>query len=139
KCRPPLASADDLFGGLAPARVRHLRIDVRPEAVFGRLQRLPQALRACVGETKPHNRLDRFESVLPWHRKPQRRTMLAGKRMAVATGREKRELVGRLGHGEAFDVGPRKPGLLLPWRDLWIHEGFHSHILCGTEWARELD
>ena len=48
--RPPLAGADHLLGRLAPARMRHLRIDVGPEAVFGRLQRLPVALRPLVGE-----------------------------------------------------------------------------------------
>src|SRR6185437_3353758 len=42
--RPALAGADDLFAGLAPARMRHRRVDVGPEAVFRRLQSFPQAL-----------------------------------------------------------------------------------------------
>src|SRR5579872_3657501 len=41
--RAALAGPDQLFGRLAPARVRHGRIDVGPEAVFGGLQLLPHA------------------------------------------------------------------------------------------------
>src|SRR6516165_11976688 len=47
--RPALIAPDHLFRRLAPTRVRHLRIDVRPEAVFGGLQRLPIALRPLIG------------------------------------------------------------------------------------------
>src|ERR1700731_4264773 len=46
--RAALAGADDFLARLAPARMRHGRIDVGPEAVFGRLQRLPHADRALV-------------------------------------------------------------------------------------------
>ena len=31
----PLAEPDQFLGRLTPARVRHLRVDVRPEAVLG--------------------------------------------------------------------------------------------------------
>src|SRR5215510_12877959 len=54
--RLALAGADEFLGRLAPARMRDLRIDVGPEAVFGRLQRLPVALRPLVGEVEPHDR-----------------------------------------------------------------------------------
>src|SRR5262249_16926363 len=74
--RPPLAGADDLFTRLAPARMRHLRIDVGPEAIFRRLQCFPHALRALVGETETHDRLDRLEAVLPRQGEPQRRAVL---------------------------------------------------------------
>src|SRR6476659_8419629 len=100
----PFASTDDFLGCLAPARMRHFRIDVGPEAVFGRLQRLPQTLRACVGKCKTHDRLDRFESVLPWHREAQWSAVLPRKRMAVGAGRKESQLVGRFRHGKAFDV-----------------------------------
>src|SRR5262249_14036564 len=59
--RPPLPGADHLFGRLAPARVRHGRIDVRPEAIFGRLQGFPHALGPRFGEAETYDRLDRFE------------------------------------------------------------------------------
>src|SRR5437773_8530039 len=39
---PSLLGDDVLLGCLAPARMRHLRIDVRPEAIFGGLQVLPE-------------------------------------------------------------------------------------------------
>src|SRR5688500_454672 len=74
--RLALVGADDLLGGLAPARMRDLGIHVRPEAVFGRLQRLPVALRALVGEVEADDRLDRLEAVLPRHGEPDRRAHL---------------------------------------------------------------
>src|SRR5262245_14105053 len=66
--RAALAGADQFLGSLAPARMRYLRIDVGPEAVFGGLQILPIALRPLVGERHPHDRLNVFEAVLPRHR-----------------------------------------------------------------------
>src|SRR5450830_1132792 len=74
--RLALAGAYHFLARLAPARMVDLRIDVGPEAVFGRLQRFPHALRALVGKGKAHDRLDRLEAVFPRHRQPQRRTML---------------------------------------------------------------
>src|SRR5438270_4510342 len=50
--RPALARADDLFARLTPARMRHLRIDVRPKAVLCGLQCFPHALRTLVGEAE---------------------------------------------------------------------------------------
>src|SRR5439155_2591080 len=47
------AGADDLLGRLAPARVRHLRVHVRPETIFLVLQRFPVALGALVREIEP--------------------------------------------------------------------------------------
>src|SRR6185312_9972455 len=58
KCRPTLTRPDDLFGCLAPAWMRYFRVDVRPEPIFGSLQRLPEALRARVRKSKTHDRLD---------------------------------------------------------------------------------
>src|SRR5262245_11873150 len=84
--RLALAGADELFRRLAPAWMRDLRIDVGPEAVFRRLQRLPVALRPLVGEGEAHDRLDRLEAILPRHRQPDRRAHLLGHRLAVRTG-----------------------------------------------------
>src|SRR6476661_5991655 len=86
--RPPLAGADDLFARLAPARMRHLRIDVGPEAILRRLQCLPHALRTLVGETETHDRLDRLEAVLPRQGEPQRCTVLPRERMSIGAGDE---------------------------------------------------
>src|SRR5438105_9404143 len=49
KRRPPLARADIFLACLAPARMRHLRIHVRPEPVFACLQHFPRSLRPLVG------------------------------------------------------------------------------------------
>ena len=111
--RLALVGADDLLGRLAPARMRDLRIDVGPEAVFGRLQRLPVALRPLVGEGEAHDRLDRLEAVLPRRREPHRRAHLLRHRLAVGAGDHEGELVGRLRHGQPFDIGPRIPALAL--------------------------
>src|SRR5260370_15046196 len=56
--RPPLADPEQRVARLAPARMRHLRIDVRPEAVFGRLQGLPISIRALVRDAETRDRLD---------------------------------------------------------------------------------
>src|SRR6185295_10120384 len=98
KCRPTLTRPDDLFSCLAPAWMRYFRVDVRPEPIFGSLQRLPEALRARVRKSKTHDRLDGLESVLPRHGQAQRRAMLTRKRMPVGARREKGEFVGRLCH-----------------------------------------
>src|SRR5260370_20829178 len=50
-----LAEPDQLLARLAPARMRHLGVDVGPEAVFGRLQRLPKALRPLIREAEAHH------------------------------------------------------------------------------------
>src|SRR5689334_667919 len=63
--RAAFASADQFFARLAPARMRHLGIDVGPEAVLGGLQLLPHALWPLVDEGKLHDRLDRLEAILP--------------------------------------------------------------------------
>src|SRR5690349_20517374 len=63
--RAALAGADVLLARLAPARMRHLRIDVGPEAVLGALQRFPETLWPLVGEAEARDRLDRLEAVLP--------------------------------------------------------------------------
>src|SRR5258706_15029900 len=76
--RPPLAGADDFLARLAPARMRHRRIDIGPETIFGRRQRFPKALRPPVGEAEARDRFDRLESVFPRHREAQRRALLLG-------------------------------------------------------------
>src|SRR5215467_724085 len=103
--RPSLAGADDLFTRLAPARMRHLRIHIGPEAIFRRLQCFPHSLRTLVGETETHDRLDRLETVLPRQGEPQRRAVLPRERVPIGAGDEKSEFVGRFCHRHAFDIG----------------------------------
>src|SRR5258708_40366982 len=96
--RPSLAGADDFLALLAPARMRHRRIDVRPETIFGRRQRFPETLRPAIGEAEAPDRFDRLESVFPRQREPQRRALLLGHRLAIGAGAQEGELVGGLGH-----------------------------------------
>src|SRR3546814_5949636 len=42
--------AEQRLGRLRPARMRHLRVDVRPEPVLAGLQVLPERYRALIGE-----------------------------------------------------------------------------------------
>src|SRR6266508_759756 len=130
KRRLALVASDQFFRGLAPTRMRHLRIDVCPEAVLGCLQRLPVALRPLVGEAEAHDRLDRLEAVFPRHRQAQRRALNFRYRFAVGAGDEKGQLVGRLSDGEALDVRPGIPALLLAGRHRRIEERLHPHVFC---------
>src|SRR4029077_12865299 len=86
KRRSPLPSPDNLLARLAPARMRHLRIDIGPEAILCRLQRFPHAPRTLISEAEGHNRLDGLEAVFPGQRETQRRTMLPGEWMPIGTG-----------------------------------------------------
>src|SRR6516165_1157633 len=58
------------FCRLAPAPVRHVRIDICPEAIFSGLNAIPERARARGLKLKPHDRFDGLKAVLPWHRKP---------------------------------------------------------------------
>src|SRR5215472_3108635 len=137
--RSPLSGADDLLACLTPARVRHVWIDVRPEAILRGLQRLPQALRTLIGKGEAHDRLDRFKSIFPRQREAQRRAVLPCQWMSVGTGDEESKFVGRFRHGDALDIGPRVPGLTLARRDLGVPERFHPHIFRRAERACEVD
>jgi hypothetical protein len=61
---------------LAPAPVRHVRIDVCPEAIFSRLVAIPERAGPRGLELKAYDRFDGLKAVLPWHCKPQRGAIL---------------------------------------------------------------
>src|SRR5919206_1184500 len=71
--RAAFARAEHLLVGLAPARMRHLRVHIGPEAVFLRLDLLPKTLRARLDEAEADDRLDGLEAVFPRHGEPERR------------------------------------------------------------------
>src|SRR6516164_8242832 len=48
--RHPLVAAEHPLIGLAPARMRHGRVHIGPEAVLGGLDRLPEIVGLLVGE-----------------------------------------------------------------------------------------
>ena len=108
--------------------MRHLRIDVGPEAILRRLDRFPQSFRLLGDEREAHDGFDRLEAVLPRHRKTQRRTHLLGDRLAISAGDEEREFIGRLRHRQPFHIGPRIQRTTLSRCHLRIVEGFHLKI-----------
>ncbi len=119
--------------------MRHRRVDVRPEAVLGILQRLPEALRPLVGEADADDRLDRLEAVFPRRRQAQGRAVLRRQRLAVDAGHQEGEIVGRLGDGQALDVGPGIPAGALARGDIGILEGLHLDELGVARGPGEID
>src|SRR5215469_12486129 len=87
--RHALVGAEHPLGRLAPARMRNLGVDVRPEAVLAALHGLPEGDRALFGEREADDRLDRFETVFPRQHEAKRRAVLLWNRLAVDAGHEK--------------------------------------------------
>src|SRR5271165_205799 len=123
-----LVQSDQLLRGLAPAWMRHLWVDVCPEAVLGGLQCLPIALWPLIGEIEADDRFDRLEAVFPRHREAQRRALLLRHRLAISAGNEESELIARFCNGETLYIGPGIPSLALARRNRRIQEGLHAHI-----------
>src|SRR5947199_2433223 len=82
--RDAIALAEHFLRRLAPARMRHLRIHVRPESIFARLQLLPETDRALGDEADFSNRFDRLETVFPRQREADRRAERFAERLAVS-------------------------------------------------------
>src|SRR3546814_2208703 len=101
--------AEQRLGRLRPARMRHLRVDVRPEPVLAGLQVLPERYRALIGEGHASDRLHPLEAVFPRRHQAYRRTVLPRHRLAVDAGRHERKLAGRPGDGQAVAVGRGVP------------------------------
>src|SRR5215211_811872 len=137
--RARLVGAEDLLGRLAPARMRHLRVDVRPEAVLVCRKRLPEALRPLVREGEPDERLRRFEAVLPRHGEAQRGAELVRERLAVDAADEEAQLVCGLLHRQTLDIGPRIPDLPLAWRHRLVEEGLHAQVARRGERLRDIE
>src|SRR5262249_37885712 len=70
--------ADPALGGLAPARVIHVRIDVGVETVLVRRGEVPAGVRLLLHEPDLDDRLDSLEAVLPGDHQAQRRAILIG-------------------------------------------------------------
>src|SRR5437867_4161641 len=58
-----LAGADHPLLGLAPARMRHIRVDVRFKWIFGRLLIFPERVRLLFHELDPGDRLGAFVAI----------------------------------------------------------------------------
>src|SRR6516162_10686270 len=90
--RAPLVGAEHPLGRLAPARMRHVGIDVRPEAVLAPLHGFPERYGPLFDEREANDRFDRLEPIFPRQRQTQRRPVLLGDRLAVHPGHQKGEL-----------------------------------------------
>src|SRR5881275_1245069 len=62
-----VARVNQALGRLRPARVRHVRVHVRFERIFSRLQSLPKGLRLRGDELDLYHRLDALVTILPRH------------------------------------------------------------------------
>src|SRR5689334_4862353 len=69
------ALADAALGGLAPARVVDVWIDVGIKAVLARVLHVPGAGGLLLGEADAHDRLDALEAILPRHHQPHWRAI----------------------------------------------------------------
>src|SRR3546814_17346550 len=76
----------------------------------------PMLVQSVIGESELHDRLDLLEAVFPRLCQPQRSPHLLGDRLAVDADGYEGEVVVRLGHGQALDIGPRIPELPLTGR-----------------------
>src|SRR6185369_9513900 len=131
--RDPLTGTEDLFLRLAPARMRHIRIHIRPEAVFGSLQLFPEAHRTFGDEAYFHDRLDGLEPVFPRQMQPDRRAHRFGDRLAIGAGDHESELVHGFSDGDALDIGPgvaaEQSGPLARC-DVGLVEGLEPDVFC---------
>src|SRR4051794_18041170 len=85
-CLDLLARGDVALLLLAPARMRHVRIDVRPEAVGARRDLLVEAERPLIREGEPDDRFHRLEAVFPWQMNADRCAHGLRKRLAICPG-----------------------------------------------------
>ena len=134
--RSPVPST--CFRRLAPARMRHLRVHIGPEAIFLGPSCLPEAHRALRGEAHPHDALDRLEAILPRQVQAERRAHGVGQRLAIGARHHERQIVHRLRHGDALDIGPGIAGeeaVLLARRHVRLVEGLEAQELGIGSWA----
>src|SRR6185437_2288056 len=69
------ACTDDPLGGLAPARMRYIGIDVGVEAVLVRRHDVPRVRRLSACEFDLDDGLAALEAIFPWRHDPQRRAV----------------------------------------------------------------
>ena len=86
-------------------------VHIRPEAVFLRLDFLPEGFRALVGQGDANQRLAGLEAIFPGLMQPQRPAILRWQRLAIGTNGQEGEVIPRLLQRAAFDIGPGVPGL----------------------------
>src|SRR5712675_3717450 len=98
------AAANMPFGGLAPARVVHLGIYVRIEAIFVRRGSRPGVGGLVLGEADLDDRLGALEAVFPRQVHTQRRAVLIEKYPSIDAHHHEGERMHRLVDAQALDV-----------------------------------
>ena len=127
--RHAIAFAEHSLGCLAPARMRHVRIHVRPEAVFGGLQRLPEAVRPLVDEAESCT-IDLIDLKPYFHGSARRSGAPTAWRAACRRRRStmKARSLSASAMVSALDIGPGIPELpAARWR-CRIHERLDPHV-----------
>eukprot|EP01136_Pigoraptor_vietnamica_P026025 Opistho-1_new@80611 len=120
--------ADAPLGGLTPAWMRDLRVDVGIEAVFLRRGHVPGGARLLVGEADLHQRLAALEAVLPGHHQAQRRAILVGQHLAVHAEGQQGQRVHGLVHAQAFHVRPVEHIGVQAGHLLVVGQGHELHV-----------
>ena len=106
-------------------------VHIGPEAVFILVEFFPETDRAFVGKGDTDDGFDVFEPVFPRGDQTQRCTVLFGHFFAVDACGNHGQLVGGLGHRQAFDVRPRIPELTQARHGFFLAGGFHFDIFCA--------
>src|SRR3989304_8529039 len=101
--------ADAALGGLAPARMVDLRVDVRVETVLVRCGFFPGDSGLLFDEADAYDRLGALETVLPRAHEADRGAVLVRQHLIVESHRDQRERMHRLVDAQALDIRPAEP------------------------------
>src|SRR5262245_30344034 len=137
--RDAIALAERLLGRLAPPRMRHLRVDVGPEAVLAALQLLPERDRPLGRELDADDPLKALEAVFPRGHQAQRRAVLLVDRLAVQPGGDESEVVHGLVDRQPLGIGPGIGEVALLVHHRGLADRLHHDVLRGTGGLAQLD
>src|SRR5262245_43223109 len=81
--RTPEKLAQAALFGLAPTWMIHVGVHVGVKSVFVRVGQIPSGVRLFFHQLDFHERLDAFESILPWQHHAYRSAILIGERFPI--------------------------------------------------------
>ncbi len=134
--RAPARFADALLGGLAPARMIHVRIHVGVKAVFIRRILAPRRARLVGHQLDFDDGFDALETVFPRHDQPDGRAILRRQCAAINPAGQNRQRMHRLVHPQTLDVRPVQHVAALAGHPLGIEQRLERDIFCAAQSAR---